>query len=100
MDRLCEVFRSPKREGMYLYVDRDEGLSRVPEGLLASFGEPASVMLLPLNTQRRLARAKLEDVLLALEEKGFYLQMPPSALPYPGKPDGTGSNQFDEDTAC
>ena len=77
---VCEVFRSPRREGMYLYVDRTEGLARVPEALLTNFGTPQSALVLRLDAQRRLANADAKAVLEALAERGFYLQMPPSPV--------------------
>ena len=75
---ICEVFRSPRREGMYLYVDRREGLARVPDDLLAVFGPPESALVFRLDARRRPARVPAQTVLDALEETGFYLQMPPT----------------------
>lgn len=77
MKVLCEIFRSPKEEGMYLYVKREEGLERVPEDLLRRFGRPQSAMVLALTPERRLARVSTERVLACLEEPGYYLQLPP-----------------------
>ena len=74
---LCQVFRSPRREQMYLYVSMQEGLSRVPEALLQRFGEPEPVMMLKLDGSRKLARADAEQVAAEIRDKGFYLQMPP-----------------------
>lgn len=76
--RICEVFRSPRREGMYLYVDKAEGLARVPEHLLTAFGTPESALVLHLKAEQKLARADATEVLDALEDPGFYLQMPPA----------------------
>ena len=81
MSILCEVFRSPRREGMYLYIDKAQGIEALPEALLASFGQPVSVMTLLLTPERRLARADATAVLGAIEEYGYYLQMPPSTVP-------------------
>ncbi len=78
MKRLCEVFRSPRREGMYLYVDKQQGIGDLPEALLRTFGTPQSVMTLVLTPERKLARADAAAVLGAIEEQGFYLQMPPT----------------------
>lgn len=78
MKVLCEIFRSPKEEGMYLYVKREEGLERVPEDLLKRFGKPQSAMVMALTPERKLARTTAERVLACLEEPGYYLQMPPS----------------------
>jgi len=75
--RLVQVFRSPREQGMYLYVDKKEGVLRVPEALLAKFGTPESAMLLMLTPDKKLARAKAANVLAAIQEKGFYLQLPP-----------------------
>lgn len=75
---LCQVYRSPKREQMYLYVSRQEGLERVPEALLAQFGEPEPIMLLNLDGSRKLARADAGKVVEQIREQGYYLQMPPT----------------------
>ena len=83
MKRLVEIFRSPRREGMYLFVDRARGLADVPEPLLARFGEPQPVMTLLLEPGRPLARAEAAEVLRQIAERGFYLQLPP----VPGAPD-------------
>ncbi|WP_039913316.1 YcgL domain-containing protein [Cellvibrio mixtus] len=79
MKIICEIYRSPKEEGMYLYVKKEEGLSRVPEDLLALFGKPQQAMVLLLTPGKKLANASVEKVAESLEEKGFYLQMPPRA---------------------
>lgn len=78
MKTICSIYRSPKKEGMYLYVDKAEDLSRVPESLLRQFGQPEQAMTLVLEPGRKLAHADTEKVLAALHEQGFYLQMPPS----------------------
>ncbi len=75
--RLVEIFRSPKEEGTYLYVDKKEGMARVPEALLSRFGKPESAMMLMLEPERKLARADAAVVLQAIRDQGFYLQMPP-----------------------
>ena len=76
--RLVQVYRSPRREEMYLFVDRSSDLEDLPDALLSQFGEPEPVMLLQLAPGRKLARADAEQVLAAIEEQGFYLQMPPT----------------------
>ena len=78
MKRLIEIFRSPRREGMYLYVDKQQGFVDVPEPLLKQFGEPHSAMTLLLTPERKLARADASAVLDSIEANGFYLQMPPT----------------------
>ena len=41
MKRICSIYKSPRKNEMYLYVLKAEALTRVPEGLLAVFGPPA-----------------------------------------------------------
>lgn len=77
MKIICEIYRSPKEEGMYLYVKKEEGLLRVPEELLKLFGKPQQAMVLLLTPGKKLAHASVEKVAESLEEKGFYLQLPP-----------------------
>lgn len=74
---LCEVFRSSKHEGMYLYVGRSEGLRDVPETLMEMFGLATSVMVFKLTETRPLGRASAPEVLEAIAEQGYYLQTPP-----------------------
>ena len=77
MKKLCSIYRSPKEEGMYLYVDKDNDLASVPEALLKRFGQPELAITLLLTPDKKLARADVAKVLEAIEEQGFYLQMPP-----------------------
>jgi len=78
MSILCQIFRSSRKQEMYLYVDKTCGLQHVPDTLLAQFGNPASVMLLHLTPQHKLARADAAVVLASIVKQGFYLQMPPT----------------------
>jgi len=79
---LCEVFKSPRMDEMYLYVDKREGLSRVPEPLLERFGKPQAAITLILTPAKRMGRAQAADIMTAIREKGFYLQMPPAKEEY------------------
>ncbi len=63
---------------MYLYVQKSDGLEKVPEALLARFGKPQQAMTLVLEPGRKLAVADAEQVLAAIVEQGVYLQMPPT----------------------
>lgn len=74
---IVDIFKGSVKDEMYLYVKRDEAFKRVPEVLLNGMGELSKVMTIPLHSERPLARADIKVVLQALNEKGFYLQMPP-----------------------
>lgn len=75
---LCQIYKSPLREEMFLYIDRARGLDPVPEALLASFGKPQSIMMMLLTPEQSLARVDARKVIEAIRDKGYYLQMPPS----------------------
>lgn len=62
---------------MYLYVKKEEGLSKVPEALLEMFGEPKHVMTFLLTPEKKLGRADASRVMEQLQDPGYYLQMPP-----------------------
>lgn len=74
---IAAVYKSRKKEGAYLYIERRDDFSRVPEALHQLFGKPEFVMLLPLNNGRTLALADIERVRTELAAKGYYLQLPP-----------------------
>jgi len=75
--RVIEIFKGHKKEEMYLYVEQKNGLKSVPDDLLATFGQTESVMVLLLTKDKKLARVTASDVLAAIEDQGYFLQMPP-----------------------
>ncbi|MEZ5572347.1 MAG: YcgL domain-containing protein [Halioglobus sp.] len=78
MSLICEIFRSSRKQEMYLFVEHTRGLQDVPTTLLEQFGKPVSVMILEVNADRVLARTDAITVLANIEAQGFYLQMPPT----------------------
>ena len=74
---LSDIYRSPRNEEMYLYVQKQDGLARVPEKLQELFGKPVHVTTLLITPERKLARADVGKVINALQDQGYYLQMPP-----------------------
>ena len=74
---ICSVFKSPMKSDTYLYVKKGEKFSSLPEPLMRVFGEPIHVMDIPLPSRRQLARVSAADLMLALEEQGYFLQLPP-----------------------
>lgn len=74
---ICEVYKSSRKEEMYLYVDKRQGLAHVPALLLETFGKPLPVFTMLLTADKKLSRVNTADVVEGIHEKGFYLQMPP-----------------------
>ena len=73
----CRIYRSEKKTDTYLYLEESLEFADIPEQLQNSFGEPHFVMRLELDSEFKLAHVYTQNVLDALEEHGFYLQLPP-----------------------
>ncbi|WP_028694631.1 YcgL domain-containing protein [Pseudomonas cremoricolorata] len=82
MKRICSIYKSPRKNEMYLYVLKAEGLERVPQGLLPAFGTPVHAFDLVLSPERTLAREDIAKVLENLDSQGYHLQMPPAEEEY------------------
>jgi hypothetical protein len=74
---LYAVYRSSKKDETYLFVEKRDDFSRVPDALMATFGSPIFVMMLPLKEGRTLALADRDKLIKSVQSQGFYLQMPP-----------------------
>ena len=77
MKLLCSIYKTTKKDEMYLYVDKKDKFQKVPEALLNHFGPPVHFGDLLLHPEKKLARVNVEDVMTQIREKGFFLQMPP-----------------------
>ena len=78
----CSIYKSRKRADMYLYVPRGKGLQDLPEALAEQFGPGVHVTDLILSPERPLSRADVNKVMAAVQQQGFYLQMPPPKEDY------------------
>ena len=74
--KLVEVFKSSRREETYLYLEHGADFDTLPEALRQVFGQPEFVLSMSLTPERQLARLSGAEVLEALEQVGFVLQMP------------------------
>lgn len=74
---LCSVYKSSKKDQTYLFVNKRDDFSQVPEALMTIFGTPIMVTVINLATKTTLGFADLTKVKTALAEEGYYLQLPP-----------------------
>jgi len=74
--KLCAIYKSSKKDEMYLYVDKKDELKRVPQALLDIFGTAVPVTTMLIDVDKKLARADAKQVLESIDNRGFYLQMP------------------------
>lgn len=70
------VFRSSRKADTYLFVRRGHDWETLPTELRGVFGEPVHAMDLLLTPERKLARTTGQEVLDAITNQGFYLQLP------------------------
>lgn len=75
----CWVYKGSKRPDTYIYLDRADDFSQLPDGLTAAFGTLELAMELDLSSIKKLAREDISQVRKALTEKGFYIQLPPGS---------------------
>ncbi|MDD2758782.1 MAG: YcgL domain-containing protein [Methylomonas sp.] len=80
---LCFIYKSLKKDELYLYLDKRDDFSSVPEALYNSLGRLEFVMELQLSADRKLAREDVTRVMTSLETRGFFVQMPPLLTPPP-----------------
>lgn len=77
----CFIYKSLKKEELYIYIDKQDDFSAVPEALLQNMGKLLFVMELELSPERKLAREDASKVIQHIKEKGFFIQMPPTVMP-------------------
>jgi hypothetical protein len=72
------IYKSTKKDELYLYISKKDDFSDIPQELYDSMGkEPVFVMELELSADRPLAREDVNTVMKNLETQGFHVQMPP-----------------------
>lgn len=76
------VFRSSKKPDTYLYVRRGQLWDDLPDSLREIFGKPVHAMDLIMTPERKLARTSGRQVLDAIADKDFFLQMPEETSGY------------------
>jgi len=80
MKKLVDIYRSSKKEGLYLYVEKDRDLEALPSSVMQQFGEPEKAMTILLTQDKKLANAEALEVLQSIDDKGLYIQIPPPVI--------------------
>ena len=79
---ICAVYKSDRKSDTYVYVvkqdDAEKDLDVIPEAVAKPMGQLTHVMDIDLSSREQLARIDINELKKALEEKGLYIQMPPS----------------------
>jgi uncharacterized protein len=74
---LCAIYKSSKKDQTYLFIAKRDDFSSVPEPLMTSFGKPELSMMIQLKADTRLAVSDPQKIMAALQNQGYYLQLPP-----------------------
>ena len=74
----CFIYKSLQRDGLYLYLLREDDFADVPASLVQSLGRTELVMPLELTPERKLVRADVVQVIEQLQAQGYYVQLPPT----------------------
>jgi len=77
--KYCAIYKTASKDGLFLYVPEKGNFDAVPKALMAQFGKPVLVMVLPLTNDKALASVDKQTLIEQLIEKGFYLQLPPKS---------------------
>ena len=75
------IYKSSKKDELYLYLAKKDDFSIVPQALYDSMGkEPIFVMEIELSPEKQLAREDVTKVMNSLQTQGYHMQMPPQIL--------------------
>lgn len=72
------VYRSSKKDGLYVYVLEESMLERLPDPLLKQLGSPEQALTFDLETRKTLGSENPDEVRANLNERGYHVQMPRS----------------------
>jgi hypothetical protein len=73
----CFIYKSLKKDYLYLYIANKDDFSKVPDALLKHFGKMKYVMAIALSPGRKLAREDAGKIMDSLMAQGFFVQLPP-----------------------
>ncbi len=73
----CEVYRSNRKAGTYLFVADAEDLGNLPDDLKARLEPLEWAMAIDLAERETLAATRPATVIDSIESRGFFLQLPP-----------------------
>lgn len=73
----CYIYKSLKKNELYLYLREKDDFALLPDALYQSVQPIQLVMELALTPDRKLAREDAAKVIASLQDKGYFVQLPP-----------------------
>ena len=74
----CGVFRCARKADTYIYRKSGLNTEDLPERLVILLGELTQFLSLELDQDSKLAQVDARDGIAALDEQGYFIQMPPA----------------------
>jgi uncharacterized protein YcgL (UPF0745 family) len=75
----CFVYKCLRKAETYVYLREADGFDVLPALVAAQLGPLVFVIEIELSSQRKLARADVDAVMVNLDSQGYHLQWPPVA---------------------
>jgi len=73
----CWIYRCSSRDEMYLYLAQEDDFDCVQDDIRRVLGKLEAVMAIDLHPGKALARVDVDTVIADLQERGFFIQLPP-----------------------
>jgi len=73
----CSIYKGKRNPDHYIFLPADTSINDIPENIQQMMGELTLVMNLDITTDTVLAQSDPVNVLSMIDEKGFFIQIPP-----------------------
>jgi len=73
----CSIYKGKRNPDHYIFLPADTSISDIPANILQMMGELTLVMNLNITKDTILAQSDPVNVLAMINEKGFFIQIPP-----------------------
>ncbi len=77
----CWIYRSSVRDGLYVWLNKEDALDTLPEPVRRQLGAAELAMSIELHPGKKLGQEDPEVVMANLDAQGFHLQMPRNIEP-------------------
>ena len=74
----CYIYKSAKKEGLYVYLPKRDVFTDIPEDLLNTMGKLSLALVLELTPERKLQKENAATVLENMANQGYHVQAPES----------------------
>ena len=74
----CNIFNCARKSDTYLYLKAGMRPEELPAALRTLLGDLQQFLTLEISENSKLAQVSADDVLAALNDQGYFLQMPPA----------------------